>query len=234
MRLNDFQNEKLRLESQVATEENRSYDVNQKLYDLQSELETVKSERKELNNYVQKLENEVQKLRSTVNKLEQSEQDARSELNTISKQAMQNKENYDENVCKYNNQLQQAQFQLQKVRMDYEDKLRCLQSQAVEDKSNLEYFKNMEGENLREIEQLKSSKRRLEDDYFDLNDKLDKFIQADAYKARLIKEYEEKKVKVCNELNLQKTEFFSKETEYLVRLCQIELIGFIFKKMSAL
>ena len=74
----------------------------------------------------------------------------------------------------------------------------------------------MESETLREIDQLKSSKRRLEDDYFDLNDKLDKYIQTDAYKTRIIKEYDEKKVKLCNELNFQKNEFFSKETEYLV------------------
>lgn len=103
------------------------------------------------------------------------------------------------------------------MRLEYEDKMRQMQSQMVEDKSNLDYFKNMEGESLREIEQLKSSKRRLEDDYFDLNDKLDKYIQTDAYKTRIIKEYDEKKVKLTNELNLQKNEFFSKETEYLVR-----------------
>jgi len=216
LRLNDFHNEKLRLERQVATEENRSYDTNQKLYDMQNELESVKNERKELKNHLQKLEIEMQKLKNTLSNLEQSEQNAKSEMNSISKHAIQNKEKYDEHLCKLNIQLQQSQFQLQKVKMEYEDKLRCLQSQAMEDKSNLDYFKNMECENLKEIEQLKSSKRRLEDDYFDLNDKLDKFIQADACKARIIKEYDEKKVKLANEINLQKNEFFSKETEYLV------------------
>ena len=74
-------------------------------------------------------------------------------------------------------------YQIQKLRLEHEDKLRQLQSQAVEDKSNLEYYKNAETDNLKEIEQLKSAKRRLEDDYFDLNDKLDQYIQSDSYKV---------------------------------------------------
>ena len=74
-------------------------------------------------------------------------------------------------------------YQIQKLRLEHEDKLRQLQSQAVEDKSNLGYYKNAETDNLKEIEQLKSAKRRLEDDYFDLNDKLDQYIQSDSYKV---------------------------------------------------
>lgn len=44
--------------------------------------------------------------------VEKSEEDVRSDLNNVSKQAFQNKENFDETISKYVNQLQQAQVQI--------------------------------------------------------------------------------------------------------------------------
>lgn len=109
------------------------------------------------------------------------------------------------------------------MRLEYEDNIRQLSSQLVEDKSNLDYYKNAEAENLKEIDTLKCSKRRLEDDYFDLNDKLDKYLQSDAYKSRVIKELDDKKQKLTSELNAQRNEFFAKETEYLKMLNLIDV-----------
>ena len=123
------------------------------------------------------------------------------------------------------------------MRLEYEDQVRQLTAQLVEDKSNLDYYKAAEAENLKEIDTLKCSKRRLEDDYFDLNDKLDKYLQTDAYKSRVIKELDEKKQKLTNELNLQRNEFFSKETEYLkmLNLLDVEadvIVGMISSNLS--
>lgn len=88
LKLNDLQNDKMNLERQKATEENKNYDLNQKVFEIQAELEATRLERKDLDNYVGKLEAEVQKLRSMVDNMTQSENDAKDELNTFSKQAL--------------------------------------------------------------------------------------------------------------------------------------------------
>ena len=43
------------------------------------------------------------------------------------------------------------------------------------------------------------------------------------FQSRIIKEYDEKKTKLNNELNLQKNQFFAKETEYLKMLNLIDV-----------
>lgn len=88
LKINDLLNDKMNLERQKATEENKTYDLNQKVCEMQTELETMRLERKDLDNYVGKLEAEVQKLRGMVDNMTQSECDAKDELNTFSKQAM--------------------------------------------------------------------------------------------------------------------------------------------------
>lgn len=219
----ELQTEKNNLERQCTSEEAKSREVFQKINDIQNELELLRNERKEFESYIHKLENECQKLKANLDNVERAEQEAKSDLNNFSKQAIHNKETYEETLSKFNTQIQQSQYQLHKTRIDYEDKLRILQAQLTEEKSNCDIYQRREADYLNEINEAKTSKRRIEDNLTELQAKIDKLHRNDNEKTHVVLEYEDKFNKALCELTHQKNYFFNKETEYLKMLNSIDV-----------
>lgn len=100
--------------------------------------------------------------------------------------------------------------------MEYEDKIRGLQIQLAEEKSNMEIMKKREAEYTAEIDEQKSLKQKFENDLGSVQSRMEKFVRTDAEKTKLLSEYEDKYNRILDEFNYQKNQFYNKETEYIV------------------
>lgn len=100
--------------------------------------------------------------------------------------------------------------------MEYEEKLRSVQVQLAEEKSNLEILKKRESEYTAEIDEQKNLKQKYENDLTSVQSRLEKFARTDGEKTKLLAEYEDKYNRLLDELNYQKNNFYNKETEYIV------------------
>ncbi|RNA38428.1 hypothetical protein BpHYR1_023328 [Brachionus plicatilis] len=215
--------ENSRLDQKLKTEEAKSTELEQKLCQIQSELDQLKSEKRRTSAYVSKLEFDCQNLKNSVANLERSEEMTKNDLTTISKQCLQNKETYEETLSKCTSQLQLAHAHFQKNKLEYEDKIRSLQIQLAEEKSNMEILKKREAEYTSEIDEQKSQKQKFENDLVALQCRMEKFVRSDAEKSQLLAEYEEKYSRLLDEFNYQKNQFYNRETEYIKILNHIEV-----------
>ncbi|CAF0906340.1 unnamed protein product, partial [Brachionus calyciflorus] len=187
-----------------------------------NEVDELKSEKRKSTSYMNKLENECQNLKNSLATLERCEEMTKTDLTNISKQALQNKETFEETLAKCTNQLQIAHTQNQKLKMECEEKLRSLQVQLAEEKSNNEILKKREIEYTNEVNEQKSLRIKFENDLTCVQTRLEKFIRTDTEKTQLLNEYEVKYNRLHDEINLHKNSFYNKETDFIKILNLIE------------
>lgn len=213
-RIFNIQTEKADLEREFLIETEKYRDILERYTAFENDIAIASQDRKQLEMYASKMEQECQRLKATLSNLKEAGNAAKNDLNSVSMQAIHNKESYEDKMNKMNRELQKAQFQLQKVKIECEDSIRLSQVQIAEEKSKIELFKKRENEYLKEIDELKEARRKFEDDLIDLQSNYEKLSRNDNDKNKQILDHEEKISKMISDMSEQKTTFYNKESEY--------------------
>jgi len=213
-RLYNVQTEKADLERHLLIESEKYRDILDKTNITEFEMKKTNNERQNLLAYISKLESECKRMRSTLDNLERIENVTKTDLSNVSTQALQNKESYDERINKVTKQYQKSQFQLQKVKMECEDSIRLMHVQLAEEKSKLELFKKRENDYLKDIDELKDAKRKVEDELIELQTAFEKLARNDNDKNKQIMDFEERINKLINDISDQKNVYYNKESDY--------------------